>query len=268
MLDGGLPLMASAPSTRVGFLERACQSCGREPGAGSFCQHCGTKLADMDQPADTQLPGPAPAQTPPQSTPTTTPGQNPPPVAQPPAMPPQAGATPPVVASQPVKKRSGCLTGGLIVGGLVLLGIVVGGFFVWRWVSKEILPEVDQATESLTAFSETPPGPCIDVEGEDGVLTSWTEADCSGPRMAEITYSAAFNDGPFPGDEYLADNAASTCRDAFEGYVGVPPEQSEFEYSWIVPTAETWAAGSRHGICLAITGDGSDITGELKGSNR
>lgn len=261
--------MALGPPTRVGFLDRTCQSCGREPGAGSFCQHCGTKLPELDQPADTPQPSAGPDQGPPQATPPILPGQNPPPVAQPPAMPPQPGATPPVVGGQPVQtKRSGCLTGGLIVGGLVVLAVAVGGFFAWRWVSDEVLPEVEQATEGLTAFSETPPGPCIDLEGDNGVLTSWTEADCDGPRMAEITYNAAFNDGPFPGDQYLADNASSTCRDAFEGYVGVPPEQSEFAYSWIVPTAGTWAAGSRHGICLAITGDGSDITGELKGSNR
>lgn len=191
--------------------------------------------------------------------------------AEPPVVPGQASppATPPVAQGQPVQaKRSGCLTGGLIAAGVIVAVLGVGGFFAWRFISNEVLPEVEEATGGLTAFSETPPGPCIDVEGDDGILISWSEVSCDGPRQAEITYSAAFNDGPFPGDRYLADNAASTCRDAFEGYVGIPPDQSSYDYSWIVPTAETWEAGTRHGICLVISGDGDAITGVVKGSNR
>ncbi len=177
--------------------------------------------------------------------------------------------TQPVIQGQSVQpKKSGCLTVGLIVGALIVLVIGVGGFLAWRFITTEVLPEVEEATAGLTPFSETPPGPCIDLEGEDGVLTSWSEVSCDGPRQAEVTYSAAFNDGPFPGDQFLADNAASTCRDAFEGYVGVPPDRSSYDFSWIVPTAETWAAGTRHGICLAISGDGGALTGEIKGSNQ
>ncbi len=172
------------------------------------------------------------------------------------------------MAGQPVQaKRSGCLTGGLVVGGLIVLAVIVGGFFAWRFFEDEIQPEIEEATSSgLIPFSETPPGPCIDVEGENGVLLSWSEASCDGPRSAEITYSAAFNDGPFPGDEYLAENAERTCRDAFEGYVGIPPDRSQYNFSWIVPTEQTWAAGARHGICVVVPEDGDKLTGVIKGS--
>lgn len=164
-------------------------------------------------------------------------------------------------------KKSGCLVVGLIVGAFIVLSVGVGGFLGWRFIANEVLPEFTEATGGLTPFSDTPPGPCIDLEGDDGVLTSWSEVSCDGPRQAEVTYSAAFNDGPFPGDQYLTDNAASTCRDAFQGYVGIPPDRSSYDFSWIVPTAITWAAGTRQGICLVISGDGGAITGEIKGSN-
>lgn len=217
----------------------------------------------MDQKAPATPPI-VPGQAPRIATPPVLPGQG-----TPPAAPPSAAATPPVVQGQPVQsKKSGCLTGGLIVGALIVVVLGVGGFLAWRFISNKVLPQVEEATGGLTAFSDAPPGPCIDLEGDNGVLTSWSEVSCDGPRQAEVTYSAAFNDGPFPGDQYLADNAASTCRDAFEGYVGISPDQSSYDFSWIVPTAETWATGIRQGICLVISGDGGVITGEVKGSNQ
>jgi hypothetical protein len=149
---------------------------------------------------------------------------------------------------------------------IVVVVLLVGGFFAWRFFNEEIRPAVEDGTSVLTPFSETPPGPCVNVESENGVLASWNEVSCDGPRHAEVTYSAAFNDGPFPGDEYLEGQASGTCRDAFEGYVGVAPEQSSYEFSWIVPTEETWAAGSRHGICVVVAGDGDVLTGVVKGS--
>lgn len=151
----------------------------------------------------------------------------------------------------------------VVVGVLALL---VGGFFAWRFFNEEVRPQIDEATGSLTPFSETPPGPCVNVESADGLLASWDEVSCDGPRQAEVTYSAAFNDGPFPGQDYLENQASDTCRDAFEGYVGVAPEQSAYEFSWMVPTEETWAAGSRHGICFVVAGDGDVLTGVVKGS--
>ena len=163
-------------------------------------------------------------------------------------------------------KRSGWLTGCLVVVVVVVVLVVVGGFFALRFFNNEVRPEIEQATEELIPFSETPPGPCLDLEADNGLLVGWTEASCDGPRSVEVTYSAVFNEGPFPGDQYLADEAADTCRDAFEGYVGIPPGQSQYDFSWIVPTEETWATGSRHGICLVIPGEGEILTGVIKGS--
>ncbi len=147
-----------------------------------------------------------------------------------------------------------------------MIVIAVGGFFAWRFFDTEIRPEIEGATTELIPFSETPPGPCINLEADNGLLADWTEASCDDARNAEVTYSAAFNEGPYPGDQYLVDQAAATCRDAFEGYVGIPSGQSRHDFSWIVPTEETWATGSRHGICIVIPGEGTILTGVIKGS--
>ena len=220
--------------------ERKCPSCGADPGSGSFCQHCGNSLAEQAVPSDSTPQAPAPT----------------------PATPPQ---TP---APAPAPKRRG-LRGCLIAGVVVLVLLVVGGFFVWRFVSNEILPGVQESVEQFTVLSDAPPGPCYDVEVEDGVLTDWTEVPCDGPHHAEVSFAAAFGaEGPYPGDDYMTDSAADTCRTAFENYVGVSPEQSAYDVDWLLPTEEMWANGVRNGICLVVAGDGSAITGTVKDSQQ
>jgi hypothetical protein len=144
--------------------------------------------------------------------------------------------------------------------------LVVGGFFVWRFFNDEVLPGIQDAVDEVTSFSEAPPGPCYDLETQDGLLTGWNEVSCSGPRQVEVSFAASFEEGPFPGGEYLTETAMDTCRAAFERYVGVSPEQSAYDADWLLPTEEMWAGGARQGICLVISDDGSVLTGTVKGS--
>jgi hypothetical protein len=219
-------------------VERTCPSCGADPGAGSFCQHCGTRLSDED----------APAASGPQGAP-----ESPTPAA-------------PQPVQQNSKRRSGLRTGCLVAGLLALALVVIGAYFAWRFVSDEILPGIEETTELFEPLSESPPGPCYDLETDNGVLTDWTEVSCDGPRQVEVSFAALFEEGPFPGDDYLKDNAAETCLNAFETYVGISPDESEYDFNWLVPTESQWADGIRKGICLVVSDDGSTLTGTVKGS--
>lgn len=118
----------------------------------------------------------------------------------------------------------------------------------------------------FTPVSESPPGPCYDLETEDGVLLGWSDVSCSGTRQVEVSFAALFEEGPYPGDDYLADTADDTCTTAFENYVGVSPEQSAYGVDWLLPTEAMWSAGVRKGICLVVADDGSPLTGTVKGS--
>lgn len=154
------------------------------------------------------------------------------------------------------------------MGAIGVAAVIVGGFFIWRFVSNEVLPELDETTDAFTAFSDAPPGPCFDVVAEGGVLIDWTEVSCDGPRQVEVTFAAAFEDGPFPGDAYLTESATTTCLNAFENYVGLTPEQSSYDYDWLLPTEDQWTNGLRNGICLVVADDGSTLTGTVKGSEQ
>lgn len=224
-------------------MERVCPTCGRDPGAGSFCQHCGANLGEASSPLASQ-PQPAPA---PQAAP----------------------ATPPNIVQQSPTKGRGFFGLGCLVSVFVLLALIVGGGFIgWRIFNDNVLPAIDEATASLNDSSESPPGPCYDLVTESGFLSGWTEVSCSGSRQVEVTFGALFNDGPFPGDEYLAAEAADTCAGAFESYVGISAEESQYEMNWLVPTEETWADGNRDGICLVVSADGSALTGIVKDSGQ
>jgi hypothetical protein len=221
------------------MVERQCPSCGSDPGTGSFCQHCGTPLTQANG-ADA--------------------------LEAPPATSPPTSAPPQSAAPQSPPRRRGLRSGCLIAGAIVLALVAGGAFFVWRFVSNEILPGIQETADQFTALSEAPPGPCFDLEIEDGYLTGWDEVSCSGPRQVEVSFGASFEEGPWPGDEYLTSTAANTCLAAFETYVGVTPEQSAYEADWLLPTEAQWAEGVRKGICLVVADDGSALTGTVKGS--
>ena len=144
--------------------------------------------------------------------------------------------------------------------------LAVAAYFGWRFVNDEILPGIEETADVFTPVSESPPGPCYDLEAENGVLIDFTEVSCSGTRQVEVSFAALFEEGPYPGDEYLADTAEDTCTTAFENYVGVSPEQSAYGVDWLLPTEDMWSSGVRKGICLVVADDGSALTGTVKGS--
>ncbi len=151
---------------------------------------------------------------------------------------------------------------------IVLVLLVVGAFVVWRIINDHVLPTVQEATDQFTSFSDVPPGPCYDLETEGGLLADWSEVSCTGERQVEVSFAAQFEDGAFPGDDYLDREAEETCTAAFESYVGIPEEQSVYRLDWIVPTEDTWAIGDRQGVCLVVSEDGQALSGTVKGSER
>lgn len=235
----------------VGRMLRVCGSCGQDPGAGAFCQHCGTRLTGPGvTPSPTDESSPAP---PPQ-----------------PAVPPPAPQ--PVVGSQVPTKRKGRGAGCLIAVFVVLAAVTAGMFLAWRYIDSEILPNIQGMQEVVDQFDTLtavpgPPGPCYDLEVEAGLVIGWVEVSCDGPRDVEAFFWADFRDEPFPGDEYLAGAAADTCEEAFALYVGTTVGQSRYAVDWLVPSQATWTGGDREAVCLVVSGTGSPLIGTVKGSN-
>ncbi len=57
------------------------------------------------------------------------------------------------------------------------------------------------------------------------------------------------------------------CLSLFADYVGISCDESNLLMRPIVPTPETWAAGDREISCLALSGDGQQLAGSVRGSS-
>lgn len=263
-------------------MERTCSSCGRDPGDGASCRHCGATVyryavsseeweeaagpdgmlgtddaLDIDDEIvvpDAVIPPPDPADL----------GFDPlPPTFTPPPTRPPPPPTRPAEAVGPTRQPSGAARGcGCGVAILVLIALIGAGV-AFFFVSSSGL-ELSSGGIEVTAT----PGQCVDLVGDDGVVLGTSTVPCSEPHDAEAFHRAQFADGPFPGDAVVADQADATCLAEFEDYVGIGYYDSEYWIDWLVPSADGWATGDREVVCLLVSGDGSPLTGSAHGSGR
>jgi Septum formation len=124
----------------------------------------------------------------------------------------------------------------------------------------------DLADPSLTAWDDLKVGDCIledDWEaqlGGGGVQV----VDCTEEHTDELFAIAIHTDGSFPGEEEILSRADDACRQAFEGYVGTPYEESDYDFSYTAPSEETWTAGDRESLCFLFDLEGDPLTGSAK----
>jgi hypothetical protein len=114
-------------------------------------------------------------------------------------------------------------------------------------------------------------GSCVNGIGGQANLSpnSYRAVDCGFPHDNEVIGETSFTgSGGFPGNDALGDFAQVPCLDAFRSYVGVDFDTSSLDMIVIVPTDVSWLKGDRVISCVALTRDGSRLTGSLKGSAR
>lgn len=264
-------------------MDRRCESCGNEPGAGAFCQHCGTALDSAPPPTAEERRDTAGSSGDVPDVlagsfagldPSTTSGSAPTPEPTPPPQVVYVQA-PSEPSPQPSRgSTKGCGIGCGVIGIVAILAVAVAGYFGWQWYQANVAPTVEGIgtafEDGLGGFAEGADtvGPCYDLEVDDaGTVVGWADVDCGGSRDAEVFHVWRFRDGSFPGAETLADEAFDTCVVWFEDYVGVPYFESTLLIDWLVPTATLWAAGDRDGVCLVRAVRGP-LTGPVKGAER
>jgi Septum formation len=118
------------------------------------------------------------------------------------------------------------------------------------------------------------PGMCVeDASALTGrqvnEITEIRTVPCRLPHGAEVYARDELAGGPdaaFPGVGALRNQAQQTCRDSFEGFVGVRWTQSELEISALWPSPPSWATGDRAVVCAVFHLDGEPLTGSARGS--
>jgi len=112
-------------------------------------------------------------------------------------------------------------------------------------------------------------GDCYGAVGDE--VGSVDTVSCDEPHVYEVfavVNHSAGDDADYPGESALSTFADEECLAAFEGYVGAAFADSEFFYSFLSPTQESWENGDREIICQLQTQDASEITGSQRNSGR
>ena len=112
-------------------------------------------------------------------------------------------------------------------------------------------------------------GQCVQLPTGDNI-TDLETTDCSALHDAEVFHLTQVTENERPSDSELEDMGGDACLAAFEGYVGIPYEESELDYTILYPSPGSWEEGDREIICFIISGDGTDtqLSGSMRGANK
>ncbi|MEM7286100.1 MAG: septum formation family protein [Actinomycetota bacterium] len=91
--------------------------------------------------------------------------------------------------------------------------------------------------------------------------------DCDEPHWFEVYASAPMLDGPYPGEETVLEFADATCRATFEGFVGIPRDESLLRVERLFPTEQSWNAWGDRLVTCVLSAD-EQLTGSLAGTQR
>jgi hypothetical protein len=110
-------------------------------------------------------------------------------------------------------------------------------------------------------------GDCLNDASVSEEVSSVPVVDCAEPHDSEAYASIMMPDGDFPGEDAVTAAAEEGCLAEFQGYVGIPYDESSFEVSFYFPTEGSWSGGDREILCTVYDPNGQS-TGSAKGSNK
>ena len=100
-------------------------------------------------------------------------------------------------------------------------------------------------------------------------ISTVSKVDCSVAHDGEvigITQSASGGaNAAFPGTSVVAQETQQLCSNTFQGYDGIPIQQSSLTVYVLYPTQGSWSSGDRTEICSITPKDNSKLTGSVKG---
>ncbi len=117
-------------------------------------------------------------------------------------------------------------------------------------------------------------GDCFDDVDPSTLSDEFSEIEavdakpCTDAHTYEVYYLGALPDSDFPGEQAVNQQVDGQCLALFEPYVGIGYDASMFDYSFIFPSAESWADGDRGYICTLYSLAGDSLQGSMRGVGR
>ncbi len=109
-------------------------------------------------------------------------------------------------------------------------------------------------------------GDCVSDANLSDVV-ALTLVDCSEAHTYEVYASLVLDDGPYPGDADIIDDADEFCEDAFEPFVGVAYSSSSLLVENLWPTEQSWTDWGDRLVTCAITFE-EPLSGSAQGTGR
>ena len=130
------------------------------------------------------------------------------------------------------------------------------------------LQAVQQETIAVSVYRINVGDCLIDATNDDSV-SEMDKIDCSKPHQYEAYFVFDLPAGVYPGKEAVENVADQRCQAEFEGFVGKSFEESEFTFSHLTPSSDSWVQQKdREVICFLRTMDDSPMTGSNRNSGR
>ncbi|MDO9398555.1 MAG: septum formation family protein [Herbiconiux sp.] len=108
-------------------------------------------------------------------------------------------------------------------------------------------------------------GDCLnDTEGTE--VTEVPIVDCSAEHDFEVYSEFELEGDEFPGDDAIDSEADAQCLAAFDGFVGIAYDDSQYGYTYFTPTEGSWTDGDDRLVSCLIGDPNGKITGSLAGA--
>lgn len=107
-------------------------------------------------------------------------------------------------------------------------------------------------------------GDCLNDASVSGDVSEVPFTPCEEPHDSEAYATFQLSGDAFPGDDAVGQEADELCYGAFEDFAGIAWESSVYDYSYYIPTQDSWEQlGDREVLCTIFDPDGK-VTGTLE----
>ena len=127
----------------------------------------------------------------------------------------------------------------------------------------------DGGSRSVPA-SDLQVGDCFNFDASDEVSTVDVVSRDS-PHLFEVFNNADIDGSTYttvPDGDALNAEIRTACYDAFTSYVGIPYNDSSYQFRSFQPSASSWAQGDRTITCLITSEDGQPLTGSARNTRK
>ncbi len=154
---------------------------------------------------------------------------------------------------------------GLAIASLVISGVWLVGIVVYAVNAVNADPSSSGSVSgSKLTGAQLLVGQCVEVP--DPVPATgqvFERRECTAGHNGEVMTADNMPDGDYPGLDQVKSTVLTDCRNELRAYSG--SDTSSLHVVYLYPTSDSWAAGDRRFVCVAVDRAG-DVTATMRGS--